>query len=96
LTPYASTSAPETSALQVEVLVTNMTYHTSEDHSLRYDEIYIIFNTIYFPPDDEDLEAYQNIQNNEIHLVVVRSGLFPCNEEAQWFLSGLTLALPQF
>jgi hypothetical protein len=53
---------PEYSSRQVEVLVTDMTYHTGEDHSLRYDEIYKIFNTGDFPPEDEDLEAYQNIQ----------------------------------
>jgi hypothetical protein len=61
-----------------------MTYHTREDHSLRYDEIYKIFNTGDFPPEDEDLEAYQNIQKRGIHLVVARPALFPYNEATHW------------
>jgi hypothetical protein len=78
LAPSAS-STHESSAFQVEVLLTDMNYHTGEDHSLRYDEIQRIFNIGDFPPDDENLEVYQNIQNNKIHLVVARPALFPYN-----------------
>jgi hypothetical protein len=77
-------SMPETSSLQVEVLVTDTTHHTGEDQSLIYDEIYRIFNTGDFSPEDKNLEIYQNIQKSDIHLVVARLTLFPYNEAAQW------------
>jgi hypothetical protein len=79
--PTASTSAHETSSFQVEVLTIDMTYHTREYHSLRYDKIYKIFNTGDFPLEDEDLKVYQNIHKSIIHLIVARLSLFPYNEE---------------
>jgi hypothetical protein len=94
--PSASTFAPEYSSCHVEVLVIDTTYHTGEDHSLIYDEIYKIFNTGDFPPEDEDLEAYINIQKSGIHLVVAQTTLFTYNKNPTGVLSGLTLALPQF
>jgi hypothetical protein len=61
LAPSASISTPGSSARRVEVLVMDTTYHIREDHSLRYDDIYRILDTGYFPPEDEDLEVYLNI-----------------------------------
>ena len=83
---FQSTSTLETSSFQGEgeVLVTDTTYHIGEDH-LGYDEIYQIFNTWDFPPEDNDLEVYQNIQKSDIHLAVARPALFPYNKAAQWF-----------
>jgi hypothetical protein len=42
--------------------VIDTTHHIREDSFPKYDEIYKIFNTVYFPLDDEDLEVYQNIR----------------------------------
>jgi hypothetical protein len=90
---FQSTSTPEASSRQVEVLVTDTTHHTGEDQSLGYDEIYKIFNTGYFPPEDENLEIYQNIQKSDIHLVVARPPIFPYNEASNGVLSSSTQIL---
>jgi hypothetical protein len=58
---FQSASMPETSSCQAEVLVTNTTHHAGEYHNLGYDEIYRMFNTGDFPPEDENMEVYQNI-----------------------------------
>jgi hypothetical protein len=72
------------SSLQSKVLVMDTTHHTGEDHSPGYDEIYRIFNTVDFPPEDENMEVYQNIKKSDIHLVASRPTLFPYNEATQW------------
>jgi len=61
LAPSTSTFALESSACRVEVLMNDTTYNTREDHSLRYDGIYRMFNTGDFPHEYVNLEVYQNI-----------------------------------
>jgi hypothetical protein len=68
----------------IELLVTDTTHHIGEYQSLVYDEIYNIFNTGEFSPEDENLEIYQNIQRRGIHLVVSLPPFFPYNKAAQW------------
>jgi hypothetical protein len=65
-------------------MVKDITHHTSDDHRLRYNKIYRIFNTGYFSPEDKNLEVYQNIKKSNIHLVVARPTLFPYNKVTQW------------
>jgi hypothetical protein len=67
---FQSVTGPEPSSRPVEALVTDTNHHTGEDHFPGYEEIYRIFNSVYFPMDDEDLEVYQNILKSGIHLVV--------------------------
>jgi hypothetical protein len=90
---FPSTSMPETSSRQGEVLVTDTTYHTGEDQCLRYDEIYRIFNTGDFSPEDKDLEVYQNIQKSDIHLVASRRPCFLTTKQPNGALSSLTQTL---
>jgi hypothetical protein len=42
-----------------------------------------------FPPEDENLEVYQNIQKSCIHLLVSRPMLFPYNDTTNWCLKHL-------
>jgi hypothetical protein len=65
LAPSTSTSAPEYFSHQEEVLVIDMTYHTREDHSLRYDEIYRIFNTKIFLPMMKTLKYIRTSRREE-------------------------------
>jgi hypothetical protein len=53
-----------------DILAIDTNYHNGVDHCPLYDEIYKIFNTRDFPPEDENLEVYQNIQKSCIHLLV--------------------------
>jgi len=83
---FQSVAEPETSSHPIEALVTDTNHHTGKDHCPDYEEICKIFNSSYFPMNDEDLEVYQNILKSGIHLVVSRPQIFPYNEATQWFL----------
>jgi hypothetical protein len=67
---FQSYSAPEMSCFLTKVLVTDTTHHIGEDHCIRYEEIYIIFNSGDFPAEDENIGIYQNIRKRNIHLLV--------------------------
>jgi hypothetical protein len=66
---FQSATGPESSSRPVEVLVTDTNHHTGEYHFPGYEEIYKIFNSTYFPADEENLGVYQNILRSDIHLV---------------------------
>jgi len=59
-------------------------HHIGEDYFLGYEEIYKIFNSTYFPADDENLGVYHNILRTDIHIVVSQPSLFPYNVVVQW------------
>jgi len=67
-----------------ELLVTDTTHHIREDNFPSYDDMYKIFNTYYFPLDDEYLQVYHNIKKSGIHIVVSLPTLFPYDDVAQW------------